>query len=443
MDNISHYIGVFTLGEKEMNGHIIHNLENGTIVLILRNEVDCLGDRYGNQSYISGKLNTGTIINLYNNRCVKNHTQGFKFQELHYLTDYMIFSDKELPNPMYNKMTCEIENGLNWCGLTHVETDLFESVTFKPQESKFLMWNDAKITFSTCISNDMWSVPRKEISKITEHLTVSIEYDEKKQVKTFIEMRNKIISLISFGIKDNLNIKQQSFSDYDEYTLYGENKRYREYPFISNEPTYYIGKSDFRNYNFTLPQLSDDKDLSAKLEKLVPILNLYLSLFKYNDMPLEMVFLNIIQAIETYHARFHYNDKSKFIKSVEERFGEHRNYEEVCRMLLSHNQVDENCNYIILLSRVNDLLIDKNDGTFCWILSEYPDFAQKVIDTRHYFTHYSEVKKDKSLNGEDLSEGIYLLCVILEYYICRQLGIDTNRKTREKLSSYFQRRHSK
>ncbi len=39
-------------------------------------------------------------------------------------------------------------------------------------------------------------------------------------------------------------------------------------------------------------------------------------------MPVEMAFLNIVQALETYHSRFHYdNKKKKYVESVNERFG--------------------------------------------------------------------------------------------------------------------------
>ena len=60
------------------------------------------------------------------------------------------------------------------------------------------------------------------------------------------------------------------------------------------------------DYNFTLSQLLPEKDIQKELKLLEPIFNLYLSLFKYKDMPQEMVFLNIAQALETFHERFFY-----------------------------------------------------------------------------------------------------------------------------------------
>ena len=75
-------------------------------------------------------------------------------------------------------------------------------------------------------------------------------------------------------------------------------------------------------YNFTLSQIAVGKDIQRELTLLEPVLNLYLSLFKYSDMPIEMIFLNIVQALETFHARFFYDDnKDQYIESVAKRFG--------------------------------------------------------------------------------------------------------------------------
>ena len=93
-------------------------------------------------------------------------------------------------------------------------------------------------------------------------------------------------------------------------------------------------------------------------------------------------------------------------------------------MLLSTTQIDENCGFIILVSRLNDLLIGKNDGLFCEYYIENEDYAQTIADTRHYYTHYGKSKEPKALKGNDLLEPIYILRVLLEYHVCLMLGID-------------------
>ena len=98
-------------------------------------------------------------------------------------------------------------------------------------------------------------------------------------------------------------------------------------------------------------------------------------------------------------------------------------------------QKDENCKYIILVSRLNDLLIGKYDGLFSEYYAVDSGFAQTVADTRHYYTHYGKAKEKKALKGDKLIDAIGILSLLLEYNVCLQLGIDNQTKVRERLSS--------
>ena len=200
------------------------------------------------------------------------------------------------------------------------------------------------------------------------------------------------------------------------------------------------GDTELRNYPLYCPKCKKEslvgKDIQRELTLLEPVLNLYLSLFKYSDMPIEMIFLNIVQALETFHARFFYDDnKDQYIESVAKRFGSCPNYPIIEKLLLCDTQKDENCKYIILVSRLNDLLIGKNDGLFYDYYITDADFAQTVADTRHYYTHYGKSKEKKALKGDKLIDAIHILSLLLEYYVCLQLGIDNQEKVRERLSS--------
>ena len=254
-----------------------------------------------------------------------------------------------------------------------------------------------------------------------------MESSNKMPVGEFIKIRNIITSLISFAIKDNVNVDNEVLVDFDDcYTQYLNGVEYTEpykHSLITSEAKLNVYSSGYWDYNFQLKQLSEDESLNLKLEKLRPIFNLYLSLIKYPEMPYEMVFLNIVQALETFHSRFFYDNKKKeYIKSVNERFGSSQNFETYKKLLLCQTQMDENCNYIILVSRLNDLFIRGNNGLFReYYLEE--NYAQKIADTRHYYTHYGEQKESKALKGNALLDAIYILRLLLEYHICLILGI--------------------
>ena len=286
LDRDRHYVGSFNIDGHQLQGEIIHNIQNGVILLAVRFELNSLEifqiKPSQNPSVIIGKLTNGTVVNLYNNSLIKNHTQNFQYQELLYSIKNMIWSYKEFTNPQFNKLICEVENGLNWSNLTGIDTQKLTSIFIKDVAPKIVFWYNVKITFSTTIKNELLKWPRDESCEVVERLLISIESNEKKEVNFFTDIRDKIISLISFAIKDNINITNQHFSDYNDYTNIGENIKYTEYPFIDNVPMYNIHKTHCFDYNFYLNYLAqDDQQLPQNLEKLAPIFNLYLSLFKY------------------------------------------------------------------------------------------------------------------------------------------------------------------
>lgn len=434
-----HFAGTFNIDGEEIAGELIYNKEKGVTMLnLIKQLTDVpIGRSYPNLDVITGVLNSGTTVTLFHNRCIKNHTQGFQTQQLIFVADYSIWSKRDATNAKYNKLECVLENALDWSGLSAVDTSDLSVVKFKGNENKNKYhWFGAKITFSTSLKCELFDLPHKEESTVVERLIVSIEADEKQDTSYFTAIRNKVISLISFAIKDNVNVDEQYLYDYDDSYRIGEHTEYYKHYLYTSEHRLSIHNNSRWEYNFTLAQLLPEKDIKKELTLLEPIFNLYLSLFKYTDMPPEMVFLNVVQALETFHARFFYDDsKDKYVASVIDRFGSRENYSDIEKLLLCDTQKDENCKYIILVSRLNDLLIGKYDGLFSEYYAVDSGFAQTVADTRHYYTHYGKSKEKKALKGDKLIDAIGILALLLEYNVCLQLGIDNQAKVRERLSS--------
>lgn len=438
LDVDRHHIGLFNIDGKQFQGEIVYNEKNGVILLCIRFEFNIddfdkwtrLPKKY---KTITGKLTNGIVVNLYNPTCIENHLYGFRYRELQYKVKYMIWSNVELINPKFNKLTCEIENGLKWSGLTVIDLNKLPNFLLKEGESKAFFWHNAQITLSTGINNELKKIPRKEVCEITERLMISIESNEKKDVTFFTDVRDKILSMISFAIRDNLNVIKQYLTEYDDFDFFEELENKQEHLLIESEPVHNIYDNQYLSYNFFLDDLpQNNPQLPDYLEKLAPVFNLYLSLFKYPNMPVEMIFLNIVQALETFHSRFFYHDdKKEYVQSVEERFEK----DSLCHKLLpSDTQMNKNCNYIILVSRLNDLLIRGKDDLFKNYYQK--DYAQKIADTRHYYTHYGERKKDKALKGDALRNAIQILRLLLEYHVCAVLNIDISKRVARDLRDY-------
>lgn len=148
-----------------------------------------------------------------------------------------------------------------------------------------------------------------------------------------------------------------------------------------------------------------------------------------------------MQALEIFHSRFFYdNKKEKYIESIYQRFGESPQFDQIKKLLLSETQMDENCGYIILGSRLNDLFIGTFNGLFLDFYMSDNTYAQRIADTRHYYTHYGKSKEAKAFKGDDLLDAIYVLRLLLEYYICQVLEIDIEKNTRRQLANLQMRR---
>lgn len=399
-----HYIGRFQVEKSELSGELIYNKKYGFLLLNLQTDMNgFVGKTYHDLKYITGRLNTGTAVTLFGNKCVKNHIRSFQYQIIQFRPRYVVWSRESAAGKKYNALCVIVENGLNWSCLSRLARS-DSSITVNAAEEISFNWFDAAVKFSTQFSNECWDLPRKEICKITERLKIVIEVEEKKDIQFFLDIRDKVMAMISFAIKDNVNIERQYFMDYDDFQLLpNSRKEYFQSDILTNEPYCYSDGTDVHDYNFTLRSLrQDDPSLPEKLEKLAPVFNLYLSLFKYENMPVENIFLNIVQALETFHSRFFYgDDKKTYIASVKERFEKSKDYQFIKPLLLSPTQTDENCNYIILVSRLNDLLIGEYDGLFCDFYENGKNYGQRVADTRHYYTHYGKARKKRRSKGKN------------------------------------------
>lgn len=434
-NSVNRYIGMFTILDEELSGEVIYDKHSGTIILNLAKQLDervFFGKSYAKIPVIYGQINTGAVVTLYNNNCINNHTQAGQAQRIYFSSEYLIWSNTSKIDAHFNELVCTIKNAFFWSQLSVFEKNGFWIKYKEEQDIREFNWFGMKVVFSVYSNENFWSLPDYEEKTLVQRVRMSISNKEKKSLKEFITVRDKIIALISFAVKNNVNVDEEYLVDFDD----NPEDRLKHY-LLSARRELEVYDSYIWDYYFTMNQLPTNKDINEELEKLVPIFNMYLSLFKYRDMPIEMIFLNIVQALETFHSRFFYNDKKKnYVESVVQRFSNSGAYDFYKKKLLSDTQMDENCNYIILVSRLNDLLIGNDNPLFYEYWRSEDDYAQVIADTRHYYTHYSSAKEKKALKGDDLRDSIYVLSRLLEYHICNILGIDIEGRIRRELKSH-------
>lgn len=176
---------------------------------------------------------------------------------------------------------------------------------------------------------------------------------------------------------------------------------------------YLFSLSELKKANF-----SQWQETSTIME---PIIELYIDSLYNQNLSISRHFLNMVQALETYHSRRIACSLQEYKKRVE-RLLELRPeaFRETDRKLL----LDGCKNFITLRSRIADLLLADYRFHFFTGDIELLEFPQLIADTRNYYTHYNSKQRDKVLKGEDLVTTFHILRNILEFYLLQELGFE-------------------
>ena len=141
--------------------------------------------------------------------------------------------------------------------------------------------------------------------------------------------------------------------------------------------------------------------------------------------------MNLMQALETYHARFVTDSKDNYVRHVDQMLKEvfkgdsGETIKEWRARLISPDQESPKCNKVYLKSRLADLVFA--EGIICWWSfneGKGEDFVTKLVDTRNYYTHYGEDKKDKAYTKDELPFVTRHLLCLLKYHLLTQMGFD-------------------
>lgn len=171
---------------------------------------------------------------------------------------------------------------------------------------------------------------------------------------------------------------------------------------------------------------------AAVYPKLRPVLDLLFAV-KRNDIQVpELVFLTLTQALETYHARFIANNMGDFIRNVDLEFGRVFNgngNESGWRAFLLGNNFDpDKINQkrpVELRSRLADLIFAHGEFIFLqYWKGNQEEFVEKVKNSRNYYTHYEEKKKNQAFTRDELVFINRHLECLLRYHILTLIGYD-------------------
>lgn len=416
-------------------GELLISKKEGVIRLVIFHLQDNFPDLHATNLFpdemplLYGEISNGTKVTLLNCKVAKRHNQGFYRDTITIFAEEMFvggeFGQEEL---RFDKITYVLSNIIEWSGLCKYVSEFEPSITLKWESQKAItvrLREGVDIVFLP----QTGAVPiyscKKEL-KLTQEVDVSFCYSSPVEFKDSLEDVKSLISLIDLGIEDNIYIEKVTCYRKE---FIGERDRQIPIGVYLNQPQGSSFQPQIQYNLFTLQSLHGEKLLENwfnKYPKLKPVTDLYSTFFAYPQMPIEMVFLNTVQALETYHSRFICDSLKEYkekVDSILERCPD--NERDIHReQFLSETQRDKNINYIILKSRLCDLFICNFEFSFLDFYDEkFPYLLiDSIVDTRHYFTHYSSKKEQKALRGKKLNYAIASMRQVLEFYLLKEIG---------------------
>lgn len=420
----------------------------------------------GKIPYICGTLFSGAKVLLYQCSTGKESSHFLSYTQQIIYANYSFWglevkSEDEI---RFKNVIFNFGEIVGWSGLCSYNWDFSENggsnlVWLHKEAVTYELNDNLGITFypnQGSIGGDMYG---KEI-KAYQHVLIQFEYKNLMNFDVIIEDALCIQYLIGLGINHKVGIDGIK---YEHPSIYSEilkddgtpEKIYRLADIILGTGSI-DATPNVRQYDclFTLDDLSEN-DVFIKWKEnyftLKPILDLYFTAFSKTTGTPEVLFLNLTQALETYHARFVTDDIKVYIDRVNEIVDVfcqgNTNSEEWKNLLL--NDVQKKSNRIYLRSRLADLIFANGILPFWPKNYSKEKYIRKIVDTRNYYTHYNPEKLNKSFSKNELPFINGHLLALLEFHMLILIGFDPDEireKTVEKVrrvdDSYYIQEHT-
>ena len=376
--------------------------------------------------YIQGKLFSGEYITLY--KCIYlNHRFVFdtSYMEFNIQVMYAFWGLNIDDNPHLTLEKIKInfgDNIIDWYKLHYfsfTKPEQYNNNTFNIEVTRNnsikLPYNEQlTITFSPSISNG-WSLNKRELP-LRRDVFVIFEYQSETEWEKILDDILSIQYFIGLGTKQNIKVETIQYLHY----ISPVGKKYQElYDDIILGTGEINTNIDNPEYLFNLPEFNDFSNWKVQYEKLKPILDLYFVI--YTNIQIEIGFLLLIQALETFHARFTTYSKKDYIDKIENLLSNGTNNELL--YIDKDKNKDEYKKYFTLRERISDLCYA--NGNIPFPQNNYQELIKKLVRTRNYYTHYDEKRKEEGIfTISELLNVIRFLKSLLEYHILIIIGFD-------------------
>lgn len=396
--------------------------------------------------FLRGELSTGYKFSLVNcsRRKMENRISEDK-SVFTYISRYMFkgVGGKDSNYIKFYKMAFQLSDVIQWGEISGYAVGDDFKLQKNTELTKTLVENekfDVKYTVNSSMLPVHFTELLKEEITLKQNGNIEISFKKDESIEEFENTFIKIKRLIELSTLMNLHLLHLTGWSSDIYEVYSEKRYDRAIEIISSD----FNRDETARENresvwtwITLPELMANDSFAnyfLKFELLEPVVDLYSELLKSTDRSIIRVFLNVVQALETYHSRFITNDIKDFknrIKLIILKNIPEVHLQDDTKFLLANSR-----DFITLESRLADLLLAKFDIYFDTGDVKHLDFPNVIARTRNYYIHYDEgiKKKGRVLTEEEISIYNNTLLYILEYYILLELGFSDTKQIQEKLN---------
>lgn len=436
-------------GEKEYDCDLYLNEEQGGILLKINvyGKIANYLELPIEMDFISGELSTGfRFILLECTRKELRNLISYGKSVFTYSARYMIkgIGGKAAHQITFNKIVFQLSDTMEWGNISGYSVG--ENYQLKQEnEAECILYQNDNFSVKYMVKCSMLPVSNCELLKenilLKQSGNIEISFDEEKYIKEFEDVYKKVNRLIELSMLRTITLKKVTGWSKGNKRLIG--KEEHEWPIEIISCDFGVDSVDegiksIRYKWIYLPELIENNSFEKyfqKYETLEPVVELYLEILEIRNMSSVRAFLNITQALETYHARFKANTLGDFKRRIKEVIL--RNRPESFRQKDTEFLMEGSKRNLTLQSRLADLLLAEFN---IWLDTgdiNRLEFPRIIAKTRNYYTHYNESikKKERVLTSEELVIYNKVLLYILEYYLLSELGFTDAVAIREKLNN--------
>lgn len=389
-------------GEDDDLSRIIGHVENDGLVTL----DNCF---YTNKNISFGGISKSKI-------CVNKVLSGVAYDKYEKLT--------------FNTLSFSVDCMDEWVRINgiSVENDLvnrISTIRYNPPEN-ITYSLDNYMQLEICFAYTLPGFHNTIEAKITQKTYFKLKSETLRPLNDFIEIAHKVTNLMCFAIDSTVTLKNVSATSVEIQKEMGEGKfypvpvyiYYRSFPHPENIPNKSWHQMLF-SYGVIKSNAQDvfNKWINA-YEILSPALNLYFSTKSGAQKYLEGEFLALAQGLETYHRR---TSDEKLMDSCE--------FDSLVSTIIKKCPKEHvpwlqgrlmHGNEINLGNRIK--LIIEPFKSYLGDSKERKKIIRKIVDTRNYFTHYSENLKNNAAEGKELWDLCQKMEVIFQLHFLKVIG---------------------